>query len=332
MELQSVCGKAIVFSGLGRVETAPFEVQSPNSGECLVETEISLVSPGTELRCLAGAQPNSLPFPFIPGYVTLGTVIATGPDVRIPIGARVLCDGTRRCPIGIEWGGHVSHALTPQELAIPIPDDLGFEQAAVAKLAAIAMRGLKVSNLVAGESVCVIGLGPIGMLSARLFQCYGAHVLAIDTDPRRVQMATSAGLTASVAEHGIANAVFDHFGGGSEIVVDATGSPKVLREAIDAARKLPWSPPYPHGARLVIQGSYPGDFGVPYQEAFEKELHIILPRDAHRADKMECLDLIASGQLRVDDFLTTVASPEDAQRVYDQVGNKEAYTALFRWK
>ena len=75
--------QAILFTDRQRATLTDATVPDPGPGEVIVETAFSCVSPGTELRCLAGAQPDGLPFPFIPGYSLAGHVIARGTDLSL---------------------------------------------------------------------------------------------------------------------------------------------------------------------------------------------------------------------------------------------------------
>jgi len=82
-----------------------FDLRRPASGEVLVATRFTCVRPGTELRCLAGRQPDAVGFPYIPGYAMVGEVIAVGPEVSMPIGTHVYLNGTRDGgSLGLMWG------------------------------------------------------------------------------------------------------------------------------------------------------------------------------------------------------------------------------------
>ena len=56
----------ILHTAVNTVALTDTQVRDPGPGEVLIETEYSLISPGTELRCLAGKEPGQSPFPFIP--------------------------------------------------------------------------------------------------------------------------------------------------------------------------------------------------------------------------------------------------------------------------
>ena len=92
-------------------------------------------------------------------------------------------------------------------------------------------------------------------------------------------LARAAGIEAITPDGAIAATVHEVLPDGADIVVDATGAAAVLPQAVASARELGWDDSPLQGARIVVQGSYPEDFSIPYQEAFRKEAHILVPRD-----------------------------------------------------
>lgn len=326
--------QAVLFTGIHTVTVDQTEVPDPSHGEVLVQVAYSCISPGTELRCLAGQQPNSSPLPYIPGYSAAGTIVARGAGVSLKEGTPVFCGGTHHASHHRMWGGHISHVVKPETQVFPLPDGIDLLDASAAKLAAIAYRGVRLSKPQPHETVAVIGLGPIGQLSARLHHLTGAHVVAADLSAERVELARAAGVEAVVPTDGLQAAYARVFHDGADVVVDATGAVPVLGQAIGLAKSPPWDDSLAPGSRLVIQGSYPGDFAVPYQEAFMKELTLLIPRDQQPRDLRTVLDLMQRGRLVVRDLIGEVLLPEDAPRIYDGLrANKSGLlTAAFRWR
>lgn len=323
---------AIVFTSVNKVEFVPIIVRAPGPGEIAVRVEASIVSPGTEYRCLAGTQPGAPPFPFIPGYAAAGIVVEKGEGVEIDLGDRVMIGGSRDASLARCWGGHVSKSIVDAVSAIPIPDGIGFAEAGLVKLAAIAYRGLFVSNVQPGDRVAVVGLGPIGLLAMRWFELAGAEVFGVDLSPERVAIAQKSG-TAKTLEKDIRSTVRSQFPLGADIVVDSTGNAKVLPLSMAALRDKSWTDSDREGPKLIIQGSYPGDFQLPYQDAFRLELTILMPRDAQTKDLRHAMNEIASGKLFIDDLITSRLPADSAAAFYDRaVGDPKELTAAFLWR
>jgi len=323
---------AIAMTGIGKVAFVKTQVPELQPGELLIRTEVSAVSRGTELRCLAGQQPNSVDFPFIPGYSLVGIVEQSAADGGVAVGTRVFCTGTKFAGINLQWGSHISFAVTDANRVIPIPDGCSAKSAAFTKMVAIALRGSQIAQPRPSDNVAVVGLGPIGLLSARLFKAAGTNVLGLDQETSRVELAKSGKLAATVVTETIEKTVRSHFGVGADIVVDATGTPAVLPHSMRAAKDLAWDDNTVTGSKLVIQGSYPDQFSLPYQEAFRKELHIIMPRDCTPANLVQAMDLIANGSCHVDDLISWFGAPSAASEAYDLLrSERSVMTVAFDW-
>lgn len=324
---------ALAFTDIGKVHVLEVETPQAGPGEVVLNVSFSSVSPGTELRCLAGKQVRAPKFPFIPGYALAGTVSSVGEGVtKYKVGDRVIGGGTRRSSIDVLWGGHVSQAVLPASSLIRVPDGLGLREASISKLVAIPLRGVRFTSPQPGEKVAVVGLGPIGLLSARLFAAHGAEVIGFDAAASRIHFASEGGLATQLVDGVLSEVVKSRFGGGADIVVDATGSPAVLAQSVLSARLKDWNLPGAKGSRLVIQGSYPEGFTLDYDDVFSREMTILVPRDCERIDQEDAVTLIAEGKCRVDDMHTLVSSPADAQAVYDSlIHDRTQMTAAFAW-
>jgi len=322
---RSIAARAVVFTAIGDVSRADVTVPTPGPGEVLVETAFSAISPGTERRCLAGKQEGAPPFPYVPGYALTGQVQEAGPGVALPVGTRVFCSGTRRVDGANRlWGGHISHAVLPADNVLVLPETLPLADAALIRLAAIAYHGLRLARPLPHETVAVVGLGVIGTLAARLYQGAGCAVLGVDPIASRRQRLSLA--VASIAE---AQALLPD---GAAIVVDATGAPSVLEEALTLAHSLSFDDSLEPGARLVIQGSYPETVPLAYHSLFMKEMTVLTPRNCQPRDEKAVLSLLARGSLRVTD-LYEISPYTEVPATYANLGGPEApATILFDWR
>lgn len=324
--------RAILFTAPKQVRLETVEIPAPEAGEVLIESIYTLISPGTELRCLSGKQ-DGVVFPFIPGYSMVGRVVGRGAGVSLPEGTLVFCGGTGKASVNLAWGGHVAHAIQPEQGVYQLPEGINPLHAPVAKLAAIAYRGVRLSNPRTHETVAVIGLGAIGLLAAQLHALSGARVVAADLFPYRVANAQKAGLEAFVPQGNLGEAFRAYFPNGADVVVDATGVPSVLAQAIEVARDKSWDDSPELGARVVIQGSYAGEFSLPYAPVFMKELSLYAPRDVQPRDIRAMLDLMARGKLHLASLISEVRAPETAPQTYVALADPgaELITVAFKW-
>jgi 2-desacetyl-2-hydroxyethyl bacteriochlorophyllide A dehydrogenase len=324
---------ALLATGIDRVELVAANIPEPGPGELVVEALYTAISPGTEMRCLAGRQ-IGVSFPYIPGYSMIGRIGAKGPGVTIPEGTLVFCQGTEKADRVLAWGGHIAHALRSAASVFPLPAGVDPLNAALTKLAAIAYRGVRVAKTQPHEEVAVVGLGPIGQLSARLHRLAGARVVAADLDAFRVALAQSAGIEALVSAEGLLPSFAQRQPNGADVVVDSTGAPPVLQVSVRLAKSKAWDNTLTEPARLVIQGSYAENVIFDYHQAFYRELSVLFPRDNQARDIEAVLRFIAGGQLNTRDLISEVCKPQEALRIYAALRATKPglVTVVFNWQ
>ena len=328
--------KALVFTAPGVAEVRGFDLRDPGPGEVLIESHYTCISPGTELRRFRGREAlGGVRYPFVPGYCLAGRVVATGQGVDLQPGTPVVSCGTVDAGgLQVGEGGHVSHAVAPATMVLPVPESVDLVSASAVILAGIAWHGLLQSRPRPGESVAVLGLGVIGQLAARLHAAAGAQVVGCDLSAHRVRVAAAAGIAAFVADGDLGAAFGRHFPNGAEIIVDATGAPAVVQTALRLGRRAPWSPfRDTPGVRYLVHGSFEGEFAVSYPDAYAVQLQLLVPRGSQVSDWQAALNLLAQGRYQVRDLVSAVREPATAAAVYAELEDPQSQllTAAFRW-
>lgn len=328
------------------VDTAVYhtvEIPLPGPGEVLVRAAYTAISPGTELRCMAGLQDPGPFEPFVPGYSMVGHVESVGEGAALEIGTPVFCCGTERLNRKRQWGAHTQYAVARESSVYVLPAGADLVACVLTKLLAIALRGFETVHAGAGESTLVLGLGPIGFLSALCHHRLGeaGGVLCADRLEERVELAHQCGLEAATLDSAGLEAIRGKIRGGSaDVIVDATGVPAVIPEAIALARDLPWDDSDLHldgslqaGTAYLLQGSYAGTFTVPYLEAFLKEMRFFLTRDGRPRDMRRCIELISEGTIDPTPIITEILSPADCDSAYRRLREREKglMTFAFAW-
>ncbi|MFA6960417.1 MAG: zinc-binding alcohol dehydrogenase [Opitutaceae bacterium] len=223
-------GLRLVFPEGNRVETESFTPASPAADEVVIKTSVSLLSTGTETIVYArkfdsGTHwDNWIKYPFYPGYCAVGDVVAIGTDVTaLKVGDRVA-----------HRAGHASHAVCKTDACFPVPTGVAPEDAVWFPLAKIAGHGARAANITLGDSVVVIGAGPIGQMAARWALAGGASkVVVLDLSETRLKMAAASGAIPVMASSDQAlDAIKAALGGNRpRSVIDSTGNAAVLRTA-----------------------------------------------------------------------------------------------------
>ncbi|MDE3202399.1 MAG: zinc-dependent dehydrogenase [Acidobacteriota bacterium] len=264
--------RAAVYRGINdmRVETVP--VPSIGPGELLVKIATCGVC-GTDLKKIHFGSHSA---PRIFGHEMAGTVVAVGAGVtRFAVGDRVMtfhhvpcgeCYYCRKqtpsqCPLykktgvtaGFEpSGGGFAEYIRIMDFVVnnggvvPIPDGVPFEQAAFVEPVNTVLKGVKLLNLAADDTVLVIGQGPIGLMHAVLASKTGAKVLTSDLYPKRHAIAAKFGLKHPIhagTENVVERVLAETEGRGADAVILAVGGNALIRTAMDAAR---------HGGRVLL--------------------------------------------------------------------------------
>lgn len=328
--------RCLLFSRINEVSLGTTELRPLSTNEVLIETEISCVSPGTELRCLSGQEMSlgNHSFPFIPGYAAVGRVIAADAAATKLLGQRVFSSGNRGTTNHrTAWGGHTAHIVASANSVVTIPDDISSQDASLLKLAAIAYRGTRLAPALPGTSVLVIGLGPIGQLSARCYAAAGAQVVAVDVMPDRITIARAAGIDALLATNDLTATVREKLPNGAAIVVDATGIPALLATSAALVAEKAWSDQGLHSGRLVVQGSYGSPVPLPPDICFSRELSILWPRDSHRCDMEQVLALLETQKISFGGLMEAVRPVNEASATYEALRMKTlgSLTVGFSW-
>ena len=176
----------------GKVVPRRQDVPELQENEVLIDVEVSLISPGTEMNVPRARRQKPEGQDMMFGYANAGTIIKTKGNVKdLKVGMRVAAMGGGKAI-------HGSVACVPVNLVVPIPDEVTFEQAAYACLGVTAMQGVRRAEVSLGSYGMVLGLGIVGNLACQLFQASGARVIGWEGYPERIKIAKKCGIANAV--------------------------------------------------------------------------------------------------------------------------------------
>lgn len=298
--------KCIVAETKNRVAVQDHPLREPRADELVAETLFSAISPGTELRCLAGNERNAGAFPMITGYSLVARVTQAAGDFHN--GDVAFFNGTPLCPEAVSrsWGGHISHVVAPPSAALKLPAGVDLRCASALAMLTVAMHGVCRTAPLPGDRVLVAGQGLIGLAAAAYLRLAGCRVAVCDAVAFRLELARKLGIEHTFEPSQLNRATLQEaLGGDVDILVDATGLPKVVTANAALLREKSWVNPYEPSPKLVLLASYPGEIAIDYQETlFNKETEIVTCRNIlpHEPDRV--LRLLAA---RTPDFTPLVA-------------------------
>lgn len=316
--------KRVVFTAPMTVvlEEAPLPEAIPGKA-VLVRSEYSLISPGTELALFTGThigfkdpEITWARYPLSPGYATVGTVEAVGPEPNAygpKPGQRIL-----------HYGSHADAVLLDpdRDLWLPLKENMDGEQALFARFAQIASTAVTASSL-AGPAL-VLGAGIVGNLCAQLFrERAGRQVAIADRSAARLALAARCGIGTRVDTTGRALDEAIHAAAGDlafSTIVEATGVPALVPEALRAVQR---------GGEVILLGSSRGTIELDvYKLVHRKATSLVgahesrYPQRAAAGEPSQtafadaALGLIASGALVVEPFLTDRIAPAELDGAY----------------
>lgn len=317
----------------GQVELQTFDPPPLQPHEVLIETTVSLISPGTERAFFLGLPNTTLPYPIFPGYSNVGRIVKCGTAVTtLAVGDRVASPAA-----------HASQVVVTAERCVPIPVAVGDESAVFFNLIAIAMQGIHKARIELGESVAVIGAGLIGLFAVRLAQLAGGlPVISIDQKPERLALAAQLGADVTlISDESITSALASELQtDGATVVIEATGATAPVLMAFQLARP---------GGRVILLGSARGEAdGVNfYRDVHRKGLTIIgaheYTRPAHQSypgwwtqldEQHIALHLLAKGRIDVSPLITHRFAWEQLPQAYEMLRawNSGAMGMVIRWQ
>jgi len=351
-----------IVQHMGSGETMLLEVPAPrlDPGCVLIQSRVTLISAGTERMLVdfgrasmvekARQQPEKVRL--VLDKVRTDGLLATMDAVRskldqpLPLGycnAGIVLDvgrGVTRFKAGdrvVSNGGHAGVVSVPMNLCALIPENVNDESAVFTVLASIGLQGVRLAVPTLGETVVVIGLGLIGLMTVQLLRANGCRVLGIDFDSSRVALARLMGASTvnpASGEDPVAAALALSGGNGVDAVL-ITASTKSSEPTSQAARmcrkrgrivlvgvtglELNRSEFYEKELSFQVSCSYgPGRYDPGY-EMGGNDYPLGFVRWTEQRNFEAVLSLLADGRLDTKALISSRYDIEQAKSAYDQL-------------
>lgn len=335
------------------------EVPAPQvkAGSVLIKTTQSLVSLGTERMLVefgkaslidkARQQPdrvkdvinkmktdgilptleavfNKLNQPLPLGYCNVGVVEEVGKGVH----------GFQRGDRVASNGNHAEYVCIPENLCAKIPENVNNEEAAFTVIGSIGLEGIRLCNPTFGETIVVIGLGLIGLVTAELLRANGCKVIGYDFDQQKVEMALSKGIQAFNPSQGNDPVKFvlqstNEIGADGIIITASNKGDEIIHQAAEMSRtrgriilvgviglNIRRDDFYKKELTFQVSCSYgPGRYDEDYEQKGQ-DYPIGYVRWTEKRNFETVLNAIAKGQLDVKPLITERILLEDYNQIY----------------
>lgn len=349
------------------------EVPAPQvrKGTLLIQTTRSLVSLGTERMLVefgksnliqkARQQPdkvkqvldkvktdglmptletvfNKLGEPLPLGYCNVGRVIAVGEGVEdFKVGDRVVSNGQ-----------HAEFVCVPKNLVAHIPDRVSDEEATFTVIGSIGLQGIRLLKPTIGETVVVIGLGLIGLLTAQLLVANGCRVIGSDIDESKLNMAKEWGIIPFNPLKGdivkFVEEQTNSVGADGVIITASTKNNDIISQAARMSRKrgriilvgviglnLSRAEFYEKELTFQVSCSYgPGRYDEDYEQR-GNDYPLAFVRWTEKRNFETVLQAISSRRIQVENMISEIVELQDYLKIYGEIGNSRSIASILKY-
>jgi L-iditol 2-dehydrogenase len=340
--------KAAVLHGREDIRIESVPVPKADVGEIIVQVGAALTC-GTDLKVFRrGYHARMIVPPALFGHELAGTVVQAGegvtafePGDRVvalnsaPCGQCYFClrDQENLCDdLMFNNGAYAEYIRVPSRIVakntLRIPDNVPMEHAALTEPLACAVHGFEDSNPHPGDTVAVIGGGPLGLMILHVAALAGCEVIAIVKHDGQVEAAKQLGAAHVVQTSSIRKAIemtraLTPKNRGVDIAIEAVGIPEAWQEAVELVRK---------GGTVNFFGGCAVGTQVTLDTNRIHYSDITLRATFHHTPAIcrRSLDLIASGRFQAGAFITGRAHLYELNRVFEKLMNRntEIKTAI----
>jgi len=350
------------------------EIPSPTvkSGHLLIETSRSLVSLGTErmlvefgksnlyqkakqqpdkvkevlnkvktdgLKPTINAVLNKLGQPLPLGYCNVGRVVAVGNGVEdFSIGDRVASNGP-----------HAEYVCVPKNLVVKIPENVTDEEASFTVIGAIGLQGIRLVNPTFGETIVVVGLGLIGLMTAQLLKANGCRVIGFDFDNQKVELAKSLGIESVNPSQGTDQVAFvnnltNSIGADAVIITASNKSNEIISQSANMCRKrgrivlvgvigldISRADFYEKELSFQVSCSYgPGRYDEDYEQK-GNDYPLPFVRWTEKRNFEAVLQAIASKTINVASLITERVNLDEYQKIYSNMSGNNSIASIIEY-
>jgi L-iditol 2-dehydrogenase len=305
--------RACVIHGLGDIRCEDVPVPQPPEGHALIRVSACGIC-GSDLGRTFDYTPHKLPL--VPGHEVSGTIAEiSGPSRHWSPGDRVVVEPMLPDPsdpmvakglpnlastydyIGSRRnGGFAEYLVAPLGHLYRVPESVPLDTAALVEPSVIALHALRMAGDVSGKSLCVLGLGPIGLILAQWAKGLGSSkVLGLSRTSMKLELARRLGVQAADAStlDPVEWVAAQTDGLGADVVIEGVGAAATIAQSMRLAR--------PRGT-VVLLGNPSGDIALDqydYWQALRRELTLVGVWNATWGETAE-----------EDEWVTTIAALE----------------------
>jgi len=331
--------KAVSLEAVGQLKMVAAERPVVSGGDEMLIKVAAVGVCGSEIHAFQGTHPFRKP-PSILGHEVTGQVVETGADIsdyvpgdRVFVDPQWTCGECTWCRSGrhnicpektvlgtVGWSGGMGEVIVaPARSVYPLADHVPYVEGTLIEPLSVAVHQVSSADVRAGQSVAVLGTGPIGMMVAAAASVEGAApIIAVDIQEHCLEVAQHSfgathGISASqghLAERVLATAALS----GIDVVFLTVGVPSLVQQALAMAN--------PEG-RVVLVALFDEPLWLDANDVIHKHLTLVGSSMYNDQDIGTAIDLISAGKVQARAMVTHVLPLEQAQRAFHLAATKE---------
>lgn len=281
---------------------------------------------------------NKLEQPLPLGYCNVGRVIAVGEGVNdFKIGDRVASNGH-----------HAEYVSVPQNLVAHIPDNVSDEEASFTVIGSIGLQGIRLLNPTIGETVVVIGLGLIGLLTAQLLAANGCKVIGVDIDNAKLKLAEQWGIIPFNPKDGdvikFVESNTANIGADGVIITASAKNNDIISQSAKMCRKrgriilvgvigldLSRADFYEKELSFQVSCSYgPGRYDENYEQK-GNDYPLPFVRWTEKRNFETVLQAISTSKIHVKEMISEVVPLDNYQEIYGSIGSSKSIASIIKY-
>jgi (R,R)-butanediol dehydrogenase/meso-butanediol dehydrogenase/diacetyl reductase len=317
-----------------KVQFASIEKPVPGEGEALIKVAYAGIC-GTDMMIYAGKHPRAKA-PLVMGHEFSGTIESIAdqddfkPGDRVTVEPYLTCGtcaacragqyhvcATLRC-IGIDKdGGFSEYVAVPIHRLHHLPDNVSDDEAALTEPLAIAVHTVRRSDLKVGDSVAILGAGPIGLLIGLVARQAGASQIFIsDISPYRLEIAKQFGFEAvNAKETDIKEVVLSNTKGvGADVVFEVAGTQSTAKQMIECIK---------FQGKVVVVSVYKQPPVVDLAAMHFREISLATTRCANSNDFATAIQLMEKKIIDVRPLISHRLPLEQVKQGFEDMENTE---------
>ena len=329
--------KAVLFYGPQNIKYEETSIKPLSKGEILVKIDSALTC-GTDVKTYRRGHPvliKQIPSGF--GHEFAGIVEKVSEGVtNVKVGDRVVCANSAPCGecfyckreeynlcenLDLLNGAYAEYIVVPERIVkkntLIVPDNLPLYKAAFCEPLANVVHGAERTDIKPNQTVGIIGIGPIGLMFARVAKLKGARVIAAGRNPVKLRLAEEfahADEVVDLKKYPNPERIFKEFsdeGKGLDVIVECVGLPEIWERAFSCVRP---------GGTVHFFGGCKSGSTVTFDTTKMHYGDIKLMSVFHHTPKYfrQALDLISSGKIDVDKLITDTLPLEKVEYAMEQ--------------